>query len=295
MNGQEVARARIALNNEIDRITVLANSLNFQEAEEDLPKVEELYEQLAKVINQKSEVHKTIIQNCRIKLNILYQNVDNGLRKREAGKKEDGNIAFKCNWNDKNYQGICSEDAYQYNQIYGGPWCLLSRCRQFVNLPTPPYDCCYESRALIDCNFGAGWDHGLHGEPIRPRKIISAKLGKIALLTTQVPDSQNRFVVGAFNVTKLVEDPGKETFLYGDKETVLDDMLKYEIRFWDHHKNPHNPHSQAWATGLFRYVSDISVLGILEEYIDKKRIDGGNVVKAELLVEVLRSAKLFVD
>ena len=288
MSGEEVARARIALNSEVDRIAVLVKSLMFQEAEENLSKVDELYGQLALVINKDSEVHRRIIQNSRIKINTLYQNIENGLQRREAGKKEDGNIAFKCNWNDKNYQGICSESAYKYNQIYGGPWCLYSKCRQFMDLPTPPEDCCYESRALIDCNFGAGWDHGLHGEPIYPRKIRSARQGKIALLTTQVPNCQSRLIVGAFKIIKLVEDPGKETFLYGDRETMLDDMLKYEIRFWRYHKNPHNPDSQAWSTGLFRYVSDIAILGILEEYIDKKHKERSDASKAEKLVVALK-------
>ena len=159
-----------------------------------------------------------------------------------------------------------------------------------MNLPTPPDDCCYESRALIDCNFGAGWDHGPHGEPIHPRKIKSAKRGKIALLTTQPPDSQHRLIVGAFKIIKLVEDPGKETFLYGDKETVLDDMLKYGIRFWNYHKNPRNPDSQAWSTGLFRYVSDIAIFGILEEYMDKKRKECNDASKAEKLIKALKES-----
>ena len=198
MTGEEVACARIALNNEIDRIATLVKGLRFQEAEENLLKVEDLYKQLAMVTNQKSEVHRTIMQNSKIKINILYQNIENGLQRRKIGKKEDGNIALKCNRNDRNYQGVCSDSAYLYNQIYGGPWCIYSRYRQFVNLPTPPNDCCYESRALIDYNFGAGWDHGPHGEPIYPRKIKSAKRGKIALLTTQSPDSHHHLAVGAF-------------------------------------------------------------------------------------------------
>jgi len=290
MSGQEVAQARIALNNEINRIAALVKSLKFQEAEENLSKVDQLYNQLATAINPQSEVHKRIIQNSKIKISILCQNVENGLQRREAGKKEDGNIAFKCNWNDKNYKGICSDATYRYNQIYGGPWCLYSRCRQFVNLPTPPDDCCYESRALIDCNFGAGWNYGPHGAPIRPRKIKSAKWGKIALLTTQPPDAQHRLIVGAFKIIKLVEDPGKETFLYGDKETMLDDMLKYEIRFWNYHKNPLNPNSQAWSTGLFRYVSDIAIFGILEEYMDKKRKECNDASKAEKLIKALKES-----
>lgn len=143
----------------------------------------------------------------------------------------------------------------------------------------PPDNCCYESRALIDCNFGAGWDHGPNGEPLNPRKIQSVKTGKIALLTTipkpleydkVIPNALDRILVGAFEIVKIKEDPGQETFIYGDSTTLLDDMTVYNIHFWDHHSNPRNPASKQWSTGLFRYVSDIAVLGILEEYINKK-------------------------
>jgi hypothetical protein len=289
MSGEVVARARIALFHEIDKTNALINKQEFQEAEENLSKVDELWKQLATVLNLDSSVHKNIMMRSRIAISIVSQNIDSGLQRREAGKKEDGNIAFKCNWNDKNYMGVCSESAYKYNQLYGGPWCLYSRCRQFTNLQTPPDDCCYESRAMIDCNFGAGWDHGPHGEPLNPRTIKSARQGKIALLTTQPPHSQDRLVVGAFEIIKLKEDPGKETFIYGDKETLLNDMLNYKIHFWNYHKNPRKPRSQSWATGLFRYVSDIAVYGILEEYVNKKRGDGGDVTKAEELIKALKA------
>jgi len=289
MSGEAVARARIALFSEIDRTDTLVKGLQFQEAEDNLAKVDELYKQLVAVVDPNNLVHNRIMQRSRLRINILLQNIEHGLQRREVGKKEDGNIAFKCNWNDKDYMGICSESAYKYNQIWGGPWCLYSRCREFVNLQTPPDNCCYESRAMIDCNFGAGWDHGPHGEPINPRTIKSARQGKIALLTTQPPYLQDRLIVGAFKIIKLKEDPGQETFIYGDKETLLNDMFKYSIRFWDYHKNPRNPNSQSWATGLFRYVSDVAVLGILEEYINKKNSNGGDITKAKILIEALKA------
>ena len=141
---------------------------------------------------------------------------------------------------------------------------------------------------MIDCNFGAGWDLDEHGKQIRPRKITSARLNKIAILTTEPPDSADRLVVGAFKIIKLVEDPGKETYIYGDKETMLDDMLTYKIRFWDHHKNPRSPLSKAWSVGLFRYVSDVAVFGILEEYVTKKRSNGGDTSKAAILINALK-------
>ena len=287
MSGEEVARKRIALNNEIDRIAALVKAFKFQEAEESFTQVDELYRQLVTVINEKSEIHRRIIQNSKIKIDILSQNIADGLERRDIGKKQDGNIAFKCNWNDKNYQGVCSDSAYSHNQIYGGPWCLYSRCRQFVNLPVPPNDCCYEARALIDCSFGAGWDHDEYGNGIRPRKITSAREGKIALLTTKPPYTNKRLLIGAFLIEKVREDPDVETFIIGDKATKIDDMLQYEIEFWKYHKNPNKPDSTTWATLLFRYVSDVTVLGILEEYIDKKRKESKDTSEAERLVETL--------
>jgi hypothetical protein len=98
-------------------------------------------------------------------------------------------------------------------------------------------------------------------------------------------------VVGAFKIIELKEDPGKETFIYGDKETLLDDMLNYEVHFWNYHKNPRNPNSELMSTGLFRYVSDIAVFGILEDYMNKKRSHGGDITRAEALVKALGGSK----
>ena len=106
MSGEDVARARIALKEEIDRTNSLVAKLQFQEAEENLPKVEELYDKLATIIDPNSQIHKTIMLHNKMLIEISCQNIENGLQRREAGKKEDGNIAFKCNWNDKNYKGV---------------------------------------------------------------------------------------------------------------------------------------------------------------------------------------------
>lgn len=288
MNGEEVNRKRVALNDEIDRISILVNGLKFQEAQESFLKIDELFDQLVAVINQKSEIQQKIVLLSKIKINSLHQRIENGLQRREAGKKEDGNVAFKCNWNDKNYQGVCSDIAYRYNQIHGGTWCCFSKCRQFVDLPTPPDDCCYEARALIDCSFGAGWILDMKsGKSIRPKKIHSAREGKIALLTTEPPYIEKRLLVGAFLIEKVREDEGVETFIIGDKGTKIDDMLQYEIDFWKYYKNPNKPDSTKWLSPLFRYVSDVSVLGILEEYISKKREVSEDTEKAERLVEML--------
>ena len=114
----------------------------------------------------------------------------------------------------------------------------------------------------------------------------------IALLTTEPRHTQKPLVVSAFLIERAWDDPGAETWVYGDKTSALDDMLQYEVEFWRYHKNPGNLDSTAWATGLFRYVSDVAVLGILEEYISKKSSQGGDIRKAEELLTKLKAKNL---
>lgn len=291
MNSESIANVRIALDNELDRVEELIKSFKYQEAAECLSRVEEVFEQLQAIVDLSNETHKRILQNRQIRMDSLSRRIEDGLQRREAGKREDGNIAFKCNWNDKGYNGVCSDAAYRYNISQGRLWCTHQhgRCRNLVNASPVPEDCCYEARALLDCSFGAGWDHDEYGRLIKPRKIWSAREGKIALLTTEPPGMRKRLVVGAFLIEKVWDDPEEETWVYGDKNSALDDMLQYEIEFWKYHKNPSNPASMAWATGLFRYVPDVAVLGILEEYISKKSSQGGDITKAEELLTKLKA------
>lgn len=293
MNHPHIADVRSALDSHLDRVDNLIKGLKIQEAEANLVEAEGVLEQLQTMLDPSNEVHMRIQQNRQIRMDSIARRIGDGLRRREAGKKEDGNIAFKCNWNDKNYKGICSDAAYEHNQLHGGPWCRYQhgRCRSFVDCDPIPENCCYESRALIDCKFGAGWDHDQHGNPIPDgeRKIRSARDGKLALLTTIPQGSLDRLVVGAFLIDRVLDDPGLETFIIGDTNLALDDMLPYRIRFWDFHKNPINPGSIAWATGLFRYVADAAVLGVLEEYIHKKNTAGGDTGTAMELLNRFRS------
>ncbi|MCX5991386.1 MAG: hypothetical protein NTZ04_03525 [Chloroflexi bacterium] len=290
MGNDDLRTIRESLDQQLNNIGALIHGLVYQQAAEHLSTAEETFQRLQEAANPSNEIHRTIVENRRCRIETLAREIEDGLQRREVGKKEDGNIAFKCNWNDKGYKGICSDKAYVHNLRFGGPYCLLSRCRDFVGQDLALRSPCYESTALIDFYFAAGWDSDEHGTMIRPRKIRGARVGKIALLTTEPPDRRDRFVVGAFAITKLVEDPGRETKIFGDKSSALDDMLGYEIDFWKYHTNPHNPGSTAWATGLFRYVSNVAALGILEEYVAKKRAAGEDPNKGERIIAALRAS-----
>ena len=146
-------------------------------------------------------------------------------------------------------------------------------------------------QALQKLAFGAGWDHDSAGNPKRPRPIRDVRQGKIALLTTIPHWVKERLVIGAFLIKQVKDDPNKETYLSGEIETSLDDMIKFSIPFWKYHKNPNKPESTAWGQGLFRYVSDVSVLGILEAYRQGKLTSSGDTSKVDKIIDSLKASQ----
>ncbi len=225
-----------------------------------------------------SDIQDRIVSNRTFTLESLARQVDDILSKREAGKKEDGNIALKCNWNDKHYKAPCSLLAFNFNLSEGRAWCSspLSKCRDFTYEVSLEHHPCYESIALKEMYFGAGWDHT--GERIQPRHIHSAKSGRTAILTTRPPgaDEKDRLIIGCLLMKEVADDPGKETKIYGDESKSIEvDYDEIKVKFWDYYKNAGDENLILWASGLFRYISDETVLNILkgigEQYRNSKR------------------------
>jgi hypothetical protein len=188
-----------------------------------------------------NDVQQKAVMRLNIDFRIREKCINDIYEKRETGKKQDGNIAFKCNWNDRHYKAPCSQEAYNYNLMEGRAWCRhpLSRCRTFPEEVTLNNHPCYESLALKDMYFGAGWD--LSDDGIEFRHIMHARTGRLALLTTRLPGvpEEGRVIVGLFFIDKVIDDPGAETKIFGDKEKALEiDYEADKIHFWDYYKNP---------------------------------------------------------
>jgi hypothetical protein len=106
----------------------------------------------------------------------------------------------------------------------------------------------------------------------------------MAILTTRLPyaEEQDRIVIACLLIKQTVDDPGEETKIYGDKEkSIIVDYDFVNVKFWDYYKNPAAEDKLFWGTGLFRYVTDGTVLGILhgigEQYKNTRR-DVGKVI-----------------
>ena len=274
---------------EIDNLLTEARSWvkkkSISKSMERIEKAEGLLSQLGKMST--GDIQERIVNNRQYELESLARQIDGILSKREAGKKEDGNIAFKCNWNDWQYKAPCGPEAYSWNLSQGRAWCSSPECgcrthTDDVSLEAYP---CYESIALKEMYFAAGWDHT--GEKMQPRHIYNAKTGKMAILTTRLPGSEekDRLIIGCILIENLVDDPGEETKIFGDKSKSLEiDYDEVKVNFWDYYKNAGNENLIVWASGLFRYITDEAVLNILMGIGEKYQNLGKDVSKILALI-----------
>jgi endonuclease III len=176
--------------------------------------------------------------------------------------EKNSNLAFKCTWNDAGFKGICSKKAYDHNISMNRVWCKKAPCRTFEGHPNETNHPCYECIIFIDWRYGAGWDHT---NVERPRKILNAKVGKIALLTTLEPDKleTERKIIGFMKINNITEGQEKETVIYGDPEYSVEIDPSINIKFWEYYKNPNAPDRHVWGTGLFRYINDGTIMNFL--------------------------------
>lgn len=233
------------------------------------------------------DIQNRIVLNRAVEIEFLARKVDEILSKREAGKKENSNIALKCNWNDEYYKAPCSLTAYNFNLSENKAWCSspLSKCREFTDEVSLAHHPCYESIALKEMYFGAGWDHT--GKKTQPRHISSVRRGRLAILTTRPPgaEEKDRLIIGCLFIDTVADDPGEETKIYGNRTKSIEiDYDEIQVKFWDYYKNAGAENLILWASGLFRYISDATVLNILKGIGEKYKNSGRDVAKIIALI-----------
>lgn len=189
--------------------------------------------------------------------------------------KDDGNIAIKCNWNDRGFKAPCSNKAYKYNILRNKKWCTspLNSCRDYdSNLSTDHFPC-YESIALKELYFGAGFKiKDSFNTLSNPKRFRDIKIGRVAILTTVPPNHQeyDRLVVGILFINELNNNPGEATTIKGDKEKSIEvPFNKIKIKLWDHFTYERSKQVGIWGSGLTRHIPNSTVLSILTELFNK--------------------------
>ena len=189
----------------------------------------------------------------------------------------DGNVAFKCTYNDGGdrgfvgFAGTCSNGNIIRNVRAGRVWCSHADnpCRQYYEgdfQDERPVHPCYESKIVTQWRYGPGMFHAgtWAGEPI-PMK--SAREGKVVLLTTRHPDydeESQRVVFGAFKIVEISEDDDGRIWVEGEPDSAirLPEAAALALPYWRFKTYPRND-EPTWRSGLFRYVSDQEVSNFL--------------------------------
>lgn len=207
----------------------------------------------------------------------------------------EGNLAFKCTYNDNGYRGVCSDRIYRHNIDAKRVWCndRHNECREYVGKALSKNDSpCYESTLFLNWAFGAGVKRGEKYYGI-PFSIKKARQGKLAFLTTRDPlqDERDRHIFGFLhikNIDNIKDLTNKDVmaiseFVIGDPEHSLEIQPSARLKFWNYYKNPYSPDNISWNSGLFRYLSDASALRILNDL--KKEYEKTNDEKALKIID----------
>lgn len=200
------------------------------------------------------------------------------------------NIAFKSTFNNNTgtvgpapagmnaigFRGTCSNELIEKNIRAGRVWCGLhtdmetSPCYAYyendytTGIQEGP---CYESILLREWEFSAGvWHHGLRaGEPMHIRHIDECKF---ALLTTYRPEepANDRMVFGVFKILPEPHQEQTETVVRAQEPGIELPLNEAEqVPFRDFYTRQGQPIK--WGSGLFRYLDDDTVRGVLKRII----------------------------
>lgn len=209
------------------------------------------------------------------------------------GSQKDGNIAIKCNYCDGGrsanrigFSGVCSDRVIEYNiEDEHRVWCSNERCPCYQYhkgritrdeldriMATPSEFVCYESTMLSDWMTQAG----LTEDGITKSFGSTLHKGAVCVFTTRTPDmaEYNRFVFGMFIIDEIFRgDSRKSGYVKCNTdyhiELTADEAKK--IKFWNYYRNKNNPDKEVWGTGLYRFVSNNGIIGILSDLIKTRQ------------------------
>lgn len=219
------------------------------------------------------------------------------------------NIAFKLNYcdggkenNGIGFAGVCSyENMIRNQQIHSAnSWCNVGPCskctkgeitvEQMLNSKENPF-VCYETRTFIDWKGFAGEDT-VNGQ-MKPRRILQAAPKCIAVLTTVLPNSDTRNIIGLFYVNNSEEGDGTYTgYVEADPKyrILFTENEARKLDFWKYYSNPNHPEDKKWGSGLVRYPLNSEVLNMLDAALEiKKGTKDEGLIKE--LIELFKKEK----
>ena len=211
----------------------------------------------------------------------------------------DGNVAFKCTYNDGGtrgfvgFGGTCSNGNILRN-VKTNPrsWCSApaNACRQFCDNDFQgrrPRNPCYESQITDLWRFGPGTYH-TGARDWQPIPMRDAQVGKVSLLTTRHPEYDSeakRIVFGVFRIESVIEEDNGEISVVGNPAQAirLSEEAALAVPFWKFKSLPASG-TPDWRSGLFRYISDQELANFLHALYPHLQSAQDRTVLEDLLV-----------
>ena len=207
-----------------------------------------------------------------------------------VGSQKNGNIAIKCNYcdggkdaNHIGFSGVCSDRIIKYNiDVEHRVWCSNDRCPcfQYYNrritrnrlneiMSTPSDFVCYESTMLSDWMTQAGLTE--EGQTKRFGSTLHA--GAACVFTTRLPDMDecDRFIFGIFIIDELFYgDNNRAGYVKcnTDYHIELTPDESKRLKFWNYYRNKNTPEKEQWGTGLYRFISNNSIIAMLTDLLN---------------------------
>jgi hypothetical protein len=237
---------------------------------------------------------------------------------------ETSNVAIKCNYCDGGkskevvgFRGVCSDETMKFNiKEAKHVWCSQpeNMCCKYLNREISreqllefyettkaefSKSVCYESQMLDLWKAGAGITHSGDRKG-QPMKLKNVKANSLALLTTKLPDAEekDRFIFAAFLIDDHYEGDNKEEGSIGADQKFrialpLDEAMK--LKFWDYYFNPNQPERIFLGTGLHRYMTDIQAAQILKKIVEIKKGTIEETLSLEFLDHFCKINKTDID
>ncbi len=209
------------------------------------------------------------------------------LSRQEQMYREQGNLAFKCNFCDGGcsdscigFKGVCSPETIVYNiEKKQRKWCSSegSPCSRYhkgeltydqLSAMNEDQFVCYEARMLNEWIANAGEDINDDGTH-KARRLMNAKSNSLAVLTTILPGSTERIIFAAFITDRVDEgDEVNSGYVKADPEYTIEltPNEATQVKFWDYYKNSDS--SKRWGSRLIRYLSNDICTKILERIVE---------------------------
>ncbi|MDG4946457.1 hypothetical protein NMK71_08525 [Weeksellaceae bacterium KMM 9713] len=216
------------------------------------------------------------IQYSKDDIHNLYENSDIKIENETSStpKSNDGNVAFKVKYNNEDWSHVFDEELVAYN--------FKHQTWSKEEVSSALNDSILDEDTSLDLPTEEEFDANI------AISSLHAKMGKMAVFTSLASNQKEseRFIFAIAQMNHIEPSDDNEETIEGfhcNKETAII-FKSTRPKFWKYYSNS-NPDLKAWNMGLFRYLTDKTVISILKDVADTNVYPNTFKEKAKILLD----------